>query len=24
MVRPKIPGKNFLNSLGTAGCLRWV
>jgi hypothetical protein len=24
MVRPKIPGKNFLNSLGTAGWLRWV
>jgi hypothetical protein len=24
MVRPKIPGQNFLNSLGTAGCLRGV
>jgi hypothetical protein len=24
VVRPKIPGQDFLNTLGTAGCLRWV
>jgi hypothetical protein len=24
VVGPEIPGQNFLNSLGTAGWLRWV